>query len=192
LKNIAVDLAPDLSGKELDEHEAEMEEFMQEIDADKELRANINLFKKAPKKVSTAVVGMAASTSTRRRTGAKKGVLATAKRSGAMASTSIEVDDDDYGEDNNDREDNNFDELDEEEVRLEELLDDLELSDDMVAAAGMTSANRTTEEEQASMVVLTAEEAARIPAMQIDAAAAAAAGPFDTASQVAPKDYKFI
>lgn len=164
-----------------------MEEFMQEIDADKEMRANINLFKKVPKThANLAAVSGVGGLSSVSRPGNKKGVLSIGKRSGAMEQQHVdEYLEDHDGEQYCSRNNNDFEELDEEEVRLEELLDDLELGGCERVYGSATAIAAEGEEEKASIVVLTAEQAAQVPALQLGVA-----GPFDTASFSA-KDYKF-
>ena len=141
---------------------------MQEVDADKEYRANMNLFrKKAAARASYKIKAAAAEAADARV---------------AAAGPVEETPDDDETQ-------NHFAELDDEEVALEELLEDLELESGVGSGAGPGAVKPVNEEDVAitidSTVVLTAEEAARVPAMDVGG------GEFGTNSHVA-SNYKFV
>lgn len=126
-----------MNAKDKEALENDYENFLQEIDADKELRTNINLYKKGT-----------------HATNAKK------KRLDSVSNAMDEDENDDDGE------------LDEEEVRLEELLDGLAVNDD------------DKEEEGSSAVLLTQSQSENTPSI-----------PFTTSefdvSNYNMKDFKF-
>lgn len=134
LKSLQADEKAQLTSREQELEERDYEEFLQELESDKELRAQINLYKssrgKGMKKSSMGEEGME---------GIEEGV----------------------------------DEPDEEEIRLEELLDDLMVSEGV---------------EGDGVVILSTEEAqsveigGTVQGLKID--------PFDAAS-FSPKDFKF-
>lgn len=102
LKALEVDEEAVLSGKEQEAVEADYEDFLQQVEGDKEMRANMNLYKaeKARKKAEAAAT------------------------TAAMESAAM-----DQGSDAG------YDE-DEEEIRLEELLDEMALGDAAAGGAG--------------------------------------------------------
>lgn len=135
LKTLDVDERQD--GNERGAHEAEeedMEEFMQELEGDKEMRANIKLYKKT--KAQKVKVNI-------------KQVKTSNKKNNKNAMETEEVDEVD------DNDDEGWEDLDDEEVRLDELLDDL-----TVNMAAMDGSSNTA--------ILCADEAAKVPAMKIE------------------------
>jgi hypothetical protein len=105
-----------LGEKEQEEYDADREDFMQQIEGDKEMRLNVNLYKN----------------------------LKLLKGKGAAASTAMETE---KGEGDDD-EDDEQEEYDDEEVRLDELLDDMAIS------AGLLSSNNG----EGEIKVMTQEE----------------------------------
>lgn len=101
LRNLEVDEEAELNRKDHEEREADYEAFMQELETDKELRANINLYKNIK------------NLKTRTQRSKKKGTM--------------EVDDGGDEDDGAEDEDGVGDDEDDEEVRLDELLEGMEL-----------------------------------------------------------------
>jgi hypothetical protein len=131
------------------------------LDGDKEMRSHVNLYKATSKKSSST----AAATEKGRKGGRGRGEE---QKGGDQ-----EVEDMEQGEEGGDEEDE-----DEEEVRLEELLDGLDLAMNDSSVSG----NAVASEEE---VILTVEEAARVPSLPLET------NEFDV-SQYDPKDYKFL
>ncbi len=142
LKNLEADERHDAgNSKDQGEQERDYEEFMQEIEGDKEMRANVRLFKK------------------QQATGADAG-----KKKVAAGGKGMEQEEGGSEDDA---------ELDDEEVRLDELLDELTL-------AGSEHADL-----EATSKIVTAEEAAQAPAISLEGSG------FDAAN-FAEKDFKFV
>lgn len=121
LKNLDVDEKAFVSNnRDIAEEEEELEEFLQEIEGDREMRMNMNIYKKT-----------ASSSKAKKSTDASAGTVAM-----------------DSGDQDEDEDDD-----DEEAVRLEELLDDLELTSGLASEGGAQ--------------ILTAAEAASVPQLEI-------------------------
>jgi len=97
LKNLEVEGQQELTTKEKQAMEDDYEEFMQEIEGDKEMRANIKLYKNQVKDISN-----------------EKGGVTNQQKN---------------GNNGNDVDDEDDDCVDDDEIRLEELLDELEIGD---------------------------------------------------------------
>jgi hypothetical protein len=136
------------NAKDQGELEKDYEEFMQEIEGDKEMRANIRMYKKDD------AVSIAAAAANRKKK--DENDKAAVKMSG-------ESDDEDD------------EEQDEEEVRLDELLDELTLS----------SGLKGSDIEEASAKIVSADEAAQVPALNIEGSG------FDAANFDA-NEFKFL
>jgi hypothetical protein len=154
------------SNRENQNMESDYELFLQELDGDKEMRSHVNLYKANSKKASSALSEKERNLQLLRGRKASRGE---SKRGAAEEEEDME-----QGEDDEELEE------DEEEVRLEELLDGLDLAmNDSVSDA--TAAAVVSEEQ----VILTVEEAALVPSLPLETSE------FDV-SQYDPKDYKFI
>lgn len=147
------------SNRENQNMESDYELFLQELDGDKEMRSHVNLYK-ATKKSTSA-------------TERERNLQLLRGRKGGKEEKGDESEDMEQGENESDEEE----EEDEEEVKLEELLDGLDL-----AMNDSSISNALTSEEE---VILSVEEASRVPSLPLEA------NEFDV-SQYDPKDYKFI
>lgn len=166
LKNFEADEKANAGNqRDMNLEEAEYEEFMQEVEADREMRANINVYKSS--KARTKAAQKAANkVATESQKPAKSGKAAPA----AFADSDGEEEDEESEGDSDD--DNRLagdDDDDEEAIRLDELLDDLVLSH---------------EEDQQTAQILTAAEAAAMPQLLVPTTG------FDPAD-FDPKDLKF-
>lgn len=154
LKNLEVDERHEGHGKEQqDADDEDMEEFMQEIEADKEMRANIKLFKKSAAAANKVHTKLPAKVSTKK---ADKAASKGGKKGGKGSSMEADDEDDNF-EDMDDGEEGDWEDMDDEEIRLDELLDELTV--------------KTSEEAEvkaASSKILSASDAARVPAMKVD------------------------
>lgn len=127
-------------------NDQDYELFLQEIDADKDMRNNINLYSTKPKKLLL-----------------KKNEESKSRRNN-----------NNNNQDDGDDDDNDENENDDEEVRLDELLDAMELNE------------QNDEVIQNEGVILSVDEAATIPSIQIET------GAEFSVSEIDSKEYKFL
>lgn len=148
LKQLEVDERHEGHGKEQQDAEDEdMEEFMQEIEADKEMRANIKLFKKSAAAANKVKTRLPVKIKVKKAKAGKKG-----------KNTMESEDDEDFdGEEEGDNEGGDYSDMDDEEIRLDELLDELTVKtfEDAEVKANSTQ-------------ILSASDAARVPAMKVE------------------------
>ena len=111
LKNLEVDEQAALSSKEMEALEQDYEDFLQQVEGDKEMRLNMNLYKAGREKERKLKADAAAASSA---AAAKLG----SRKSNKTLSAGVDMDEDDN--------DDEYD-ADEEEIQLDELLDELEL-----------------------------------------------------------------
>ena len=149
LKALDVDEQEALSARDNMQADEDYELFLQELDADKEMRGTVNLYS------NPATKKMAATSS--RRAAERVSGTSTARGEDGDADSDMAVGE---GED-------------EEEVRLDELLDGLQLRQEGSDVDGE------------DIAVLTAEQATVVPAVELDLADGFNEASFD------PKDFKF-
>lgn len=125
-----------MAGRDAEAAEQDYELFMQELEADKEMRSTVNLYKRE----------IAASKKSASGGASKLGGSGAAKMGGGIGATGGEMVEDEV-------------DLDEEEVRLDELLDEMTLAPSVEAALGAVGGL----EKQ----VLTADQAATVPAIPL-------------------------
>lgn len=131
--------------------------FLQELDGDKEMRTHVNLYK-SKKNISASKA---------KNLQILKGRHGNEKKSGDEDEEDMEDADADADDEYNE---------DDEEVKLEELLDSLDLS---------INDQQNNDENNRDEVILSVEQAAQIPSIPLETAE------FDVA-QYDPKDYKFL
>ena len=154
LKNLEVDERHEGHSKDQqDANDEDMEEFMQEIEADKEMRANIKLFKKSAAAANKVHTKMPAKVNVKKAAAAGKG----AKKGKHAMETEDDEDDEDDEEEGDDDNDDDWEDMDDEEIRLDELLDELTVK-----------SSEEAEVKAASTKILSATDAARVPAMKVD------------------------
>ncbi len=143
------------------EDDKDMEHFLQQVEADREMRQNMNLYKRKDTKGKT---------STGKSVG-KPSISLKGRKSISKAVEEVE----DENEMNEEDDDDEYESYDEEEVRLEDLLDDMSLNSDLG--------------EESEIKVLTADEAANSKAFSVQPPATTST--FD-ASQFDISSFKFI
>lgn len=152
LQELDVDEKVQLTAKDQEGMEADYEDFMQELEADKEMRSHVKLYKKQTEGVSKGSKSSSSGSSSN----VGGGVGASGGAPGSGKENTMDEDDDD-------------DDADEEEVRLEELLDNLQLSTENVTVAGegmegeRGGAGGGAGLRPGEAVLLTKEEAEAIP-----------------------------
>jgi hypothetical protein len=156
LKPLDFDEQEFTSVRETQAMDEDYELFLQELDGDKEMRAHVNLYVNKTKKTATTAAPLQSKGSKRRGGEEEK-----------KGDEDMEREADDNEEDR---------EEDDEEVRLEELLDALDLAVNDPSEATVLSAEE---------VILSVEQAAQVPSIPLEATE------FDVA-HYDPKDYKFI
>lgn len=148
LKNLEVDERNEGHGKDQQMADDEdLEEFMQEIEADKEMRANIKLFKKSAAAANKVNTKMPAKVNVKK--------AAAAGKAGKKSKHAMETEEDE--EDEADDDEGEWEDLDDEEIRLDELLDELTVKSSEEAEVKATSSK-----------ILSASDAARVPAMKVE------------------------
>jgi len=122
LRSLEVDEQAVLSGREQEAMEEDFEDFLQQVEGDKEMRGNINLYKTDKAKAAKE-----------------------AKAKAAAVAAAAKADDEEMEEDGGDEDE------DEEEVRLDELLDDLDISREEHAVLGEEAAPTFVSTDEAAV-----------------------------------------
>lgn len=181
LKNLDFDEEVALSSKEAEAAHEDYEQFLQELEGDREMRSNINLYKK--NKAVKAKSTTASSAGATKPSGSKKSTSKKARTAKSEVASNLSTagsDADNEWEDMDGDDDLNDD--DEEAVRLDELLDEMSLSvppsqqqgvagrsEASSNATSMTNAgNRNTFAILEEQVVLTADDAKQVSAISIE------------------------
>jgi nonsense-mediated mRNA decay protein 3 len=163
-KNFEDEEENEVDAKKQDEYDADREDFMQQLESDREMRSHMNLYKK------------------------KLNLL---KKSGATAgaSTAMEtVAEGADGEENGD-EDDDAEESDEEEIQLDELLDDMTLS--MNLLGGLDQEGGAAENANKEIKVLSEDELKHITLLEEQPSPVPSTNNFDS-SPFEGKAFKFV